>query len=246
MPNGIDLSHSVENEYFCLMLTRALGLPSASVEMANFEGKNVLVVERFDRRFTRDKRLLRLPQEDCCQALSIPWTRKYESDGGPGIAQILPLLAGSDEAQSDRRTFLKAIIVIWLLAATDGHAKNFSLALMPGGGYHLTPLYDIVSAQPSLDARQIRRNKMKMAMAIGDTRRYAVDTIAGRHFVQTAVKSGMGKIIADEVIDSILAEMPAALDRVQARLPRGFPEELSTSITRGVQSRLALLARSRR
>jgi serine/threonine-protein kinase HipA len=241
LPNGIDLSNSVENEYLCLTLTKAMGLPSANVEMATFGGKRVLVVERFDRLFTSDKRLLRIPQEDCCQALSVPWTRKYESEGGPGVQQILKLLAGSDDANADRRNFLKAIIVFWLLGATDGHAKNFSVFLSPGGGFRLTPLYDIVSAQPSLAAKQIRRNKMKMAMAVGDKRHYTIESIVGRHFVQSAVKAGLGRAIALEVIEDILETGPEALESVMAGLPKGFPVAVAEPIAEVVRSRLQRL-----
>ncbi|MEA3110031.1 MAG: serine/threonine-protein kinase HipA, partial [Gammaproteobacteria bacterium] len=80
LPIGIDLSNSVENEHLCLELVRAFGLPSAQSEIKDFAGRRVLVVERFDRTWTKDGRLLRVPQEDCCQALSIPPSRKYESD----------------------------------------------------------------------------------------------------------------------------------------------------------------------
>ncbi len=243
LPNGIDLSNSVENEYFCLTLTKAMGLPSAKVAMATFGGKRVLIVERFDRQFTGDKRLLRVPQEDCCQALSVPWTRKYENEGGPGVQQILKLLAGSDTADADRRNFLKAIIVFWLLGATDGHAKNFGVFLSPGGGYRLTPLYDIISAQPSLAARQIRRNKMKMAMAVGDKRHYAMEAIAGRHFIQSAIKAGLGRPIALAVIGDVLETGPKALERVLARLPKGFPGAVAGPIAEGVRSRLKQLGR---
>jgi serine/threonine-protein kinase HipA len=143
LPNGIDLSCSVENEFFCLKLTAALGLPSAEVEIADFGGQRVLVVERFDRRWARDGRLLRLPQEDCCQALSVPPSLKYEADGGPGIPAILNLLNGSDDPTADRHRVLKALVVFWLLGATDGHAKNFSIFLGPGGRFSATPLYDV-------------------------------------------------------------------------------------------------------
>lgn len=244
LPNGIDLSNSVENEYLCLTLTKAFGLPSANVEMASFDGRRVLVVERFDRLFTKDRRLLRVPQEDCCQALSVLWTRKYENEGGPGIVQILRLLAGSDDADADRRHFLKSIIVFWLLAATDGHAKNFSVQLSSGGGYRLTPLYDVISAQPSLDAHQIRRNKMKLAMAVGDKRHYAVETIAGRHFVQSAVKAGLGKTVALEVIRDVLDTVPKAMDRVMSKLPKDFPARVAEPVAEGIQARLDQLARS--
>lgn len=245
LPNGLDLSNSVENEYLCLALTKAMGLPSANAEMTAFGGKRVLIVERFDRLFTKDKRLLRVPQEDCCQALSVPWTRKYESEGGPGIQQILKLLAGSDEADADRRNFLKANIVFWLLGATDGHAKNFSVFLSPGGGYRLTPLYDIVSAQPSLAAKQIRHNKMKMAMAVGDKRHYTIESIVGRHFIQSAVKAGIGRAIALEVIDDVLEKSPGALEQVMAGLPKDFPAAVAEPIAQGVRSRLQVLDRSR-
>lgn len=245
LPNGIDLSNSVENEYLCLTLTRALGLPSAKVEMATFGKKRVLIVERFDRLFTDDKRLLRVPQEDCCQALSVPWTIKYENRGGPGVQQILKLLAGSDEAGTDRKHFLKATIVFWLLGATDGHAKNFSVFLLPGGSYHMTPLYDIVSVQPSFDAKQIPRNKMKLAMAVGDNRHYTIDTISGRHFVQSAEKAGLGRKVALDVIDEILHNGLSAIERVLAGLPADFPAAVAKSITKGFRSRLAQLAQSR-
>lgn len=245
LPNGIDLSNSVENEYLCLTLTKTMGLPSANAEMATFGSKRVLIVERFDRLFTDNKRLLRIPQEDCCQALSVPWTLKYESEGGPGVQQILKLLAGSDDADTDRRNFLKAIIVFWLLGATDGHAKNFSVFLSPGGGYRLTPLYDIVSAQPSLAAKQIRRNKMKMAMAVGDNRHYTMESVVGRHFIQSAIKAGLGRAIALEVIEDILETGPKALERVLAGLPKGFPGTVAEPIAEGVRSRLQQLDRGR-
>lgn len=245
LPNGIDLSNSVENEYFCLTLIQALGLPSAHVEMATFGTKRVLVVERFDRLFTADKRLLRVPQEDCCQALSVPWTRKYESEGGPGMRQILRLLAGSDDANADRRNFLKALIVFWLLGATDGHAKNFSVFISPGGGFRMTPLYDVVSAQPSVNAKQIRHNQMKLAMAVGANRHYAIGSIGRRHFVQSAEKAGLGRGIAIDVVDDVLKVGIPALEHVMSRLPEGFPEKIAQSIARGFRSRLTQLEQDR-
>ncbi len=223
LPNGIDLSESVENEYLCLALARAFGLPSANVEMAVFGDRRVLVVERFDREFTSDNRLLRVPQEDLCQALSVPWTRKYEAEGGPGLAKILKLLAGSDDADADQRQFLKAVVVFWLLGATDGHAKNFSIFLSPGGGYRSTPLYDIVSLQPSFDAGKLRHNRMKMAMAVGDKRHYTVDAITARHFIQSAKKGDVGRAVARAVIDDVISSGPKVLERVAQELPDDFP-----------------------
>jgi serine/threonine-protein kinase HipA len=125
-----------------LKLTSSLGLTSANVAIADFNGNRVLVVERFDRLWTRARRLLRLPQEDCCQSLSAPPTRKYESDGGLGMAAILNS-QGQRRSEADQRLFLKAQSFL-ASGAPDGHAKNFSVFLRPGGCFRLTPLYDVM------------------------------------------------------------------------------------------------------
>jgi serine/threonine-protein kinase HipA len=244
LPSGVDLTRSVENEYLCLKLTAGLGLPSAHVAMADFKGNRVLVVERFDRLWTRDRRLLRLPQEDCCQSLSVPPMRKYESDGGPGMAAILNILKGSDDPEADRCFFLKAQIVFWLLGATDGHAKNFSVFLRPGGRFRLTPLYDVMSVQPAVDAKQLRRNKMKLALAVGDNRHYAVHEIMPRHFLQTAAKSGIPASAVQSILNDLLEAGQSAVRKATEELPAGFPEELAQSIVSGLRARMRLVDQS--
>ena len=244
LPNGIDLTDSVENEHFCLELVGALGLPMAKSTIIDFAGKRVLAIERFDRTWTKDGRLLRLPQEDCCQALSVPPARKYESDGGPGIRKISEFLKGSDTPDSDQRIFFKSQMVFWLLGATDGHAKNFSIRLAPGGRFRLTPLYDIISTQPSLDAGQIQQNQMKLAMAIGTNRHYAVHTIVGRHFVQTAKASGLPDKMVTDVIGELKDTAAKSIDQARAVLPKDFPEQIAASIAEGATQRLKTLTRS--
>jgi serine/threonine-protein kinase HipA len=242
LPNGIDLSNSVENEYFCLKLLAALGVPAANAGIANFGGRRTLIVERFDRRWTNDKRLLRLPQEDCCQALSVPPTRKYQSDGGPGMKDILQLLKGSDAPNEDSATFLRASIVFWLIGATDGHAKNFSLFLSPGGRFRLTPLYDVLSAQPSLDAGQIQRKAFKLAMSVGKNRHYAMNEIQPRHFIQTAEISGVGAAVVHTIFKDLVENAEAAFAKVLKALPKGFPAELTDSIKAAARHRISLIS----
>lgn len=238
LPNGIDLTNSVENEHLCLELVAALGLPVAKSRIVDFAGRRVLAVERFDRTWTRDGRLLRVPQEDCCQALSVPPARKYESDGGPGIRKISDFLKGSDTPEADQAAFFKAQIVFWLLAATDGHAKNFSIRLSPGGRFVLTPLYDIISTQPSLDSKQIMQNQMKLAMAIGEKRHYVVHTVLGRHFVQTAKSCGLPDKTVTDVIQQIGDTAVKSIDQVLAALPKDFPANIAASIADGAKRRL--------
>jgi serine/threonine-protein kinase HipA len=241
LPNGVDLSNSVENEYLCLKLLAALGVPTATAEIADFGDRRTLVVERFDRLWTKDGRLLRRPQEDTCQALSIPPTRKYQSDGGPGMREILELLKGSDRPIEDIATFLRANIVFWLIGATDGHAKNFSVFLGPGGRFSMTPLYDVLTAQPSLDANQIRRNKFKLAMSVGTNRHYAIAEIMPRHFMQTAGDSGVANSLVQAILDDLGARSLKMIDAVIETLPAGFPGAVADSVRRGVSQRLRLL-----
>ncbi len=242
LPNGIDLSNSVENEYFCLKLLAALGVPTADAEIADFGDRRTLIVERFDRRWTNDGRLLRLPQEDICQAFSVPPTRKYQSDGGPGMRDIIELLKGSDMPEQDIATFMRARILFWMLGATDGHAKNFSITLGPGGRFRLTRLYDVLSAQPSLDAGQIQQKKFKLAMSVGKNRHYPVEEIKPRHFLQTAELAGVGAPLMRAIFEDLGANAVEQTDAVIAALPRNFPDQLVASVRAGVKSRLRLLA----
>lgn len=238
LPNGLDLSNSIENEYYCLKLMGAFGLPVAAAEIRVFGKAKALVIERFDRRWTRDGRLLRIPQEDCCQALSVPPNSKYQIEGGPGMADILSLLKAGDTPGEDQKTFLKAQVLFWLIGATDGHAKNFSVFLGAGGRFQLTPLYDVLTAQPSLDARRITRQQFKLAMSVGDHRHYRLDTIEGRHFVQTTERAGLPGALATKAIEEIAGRAEEALMAVERALPGGFPVELHASVQRGVRARL--------
>jgi len=237
LPNRINLSNSVENEYYCLKLVAAFGLPVNGAEISLFGKTKALVIERFDRRWTKDGRLLRLPQEDCCQALSVPPGRKYQNEGGPGMVEILNLLKGSDTPAEDQRKFLKAQILYWLLGATDGHAKNFSLFLGPGGRFYMTPLYDILTAQPSLDAHRIVHKQMKLAMAVGK-QHYAIEYIQPRHFIQTTERAGLPGALAADAFKEIVEGAPAAIAAVEKQLPTDFPDSIHASVRAGFLSRL--------
>lgn len=245
LPNGIDLSNSVENEYLCLKLLEGFGIPAANVEIADFGGRRTLIVERFDRRWARDGRLLHLPQEDICQALSVPPTRKYQSDGGPGMREIVQLLKGSDRPEDDIAIFMRTCIVFWMLGATDGHAKNFSVFLDPGGRFRMTPMYDVLTAQPSLDAGQIQRKKFKLAMSVGKNRHYPVLDIMPRHFVQTADIAGVGKSLMRAIFDDLSAHAMRQADGVISSLPDSFPDELVDSVRSAIEARASLLAETK-
>lgn len=241
LPNGMDLTDSVENEYLCLKLMAGFDLKVANAEIGRFGERKALIVERFDRLHTADGRLIRLPQEDFCQALSVPPTRKYQNEGGPGIAEIMNALRGSDEPTEDRMAFFKANILFWLFGATDGHAKNFSIALLPQGRFHLTPFYDVLTVQPSLDAGQLNRKDFKLAMRLGKSRHYKVEEIVTRHFMETGVQAGLSREAIAALLDDIRSSADKAINTTYDALPRDFPAALTDSLATAITDRLRLL-----
>lgn len=224
--NSLDLSTSCENEWLCLRIAEAYGFDCAKAEISQFGSCKALAVERFDRKMLPDGRILRLPTEDLCQALGVSPELKYESEGGPGVADVLGLLRYSAEP-SDSMTFFKAQVLFWILGATDGHAKNFSIFL-DADGYRLTPLYDILTIWPLVATRGIELNKAKLAMAIaGNNRHYKITEIRKRHFLAMASANGLR---ADEVkreIEAMAEATPSVTAQVSAELPPGFPESVS-------------------
>lgn len=240
-----DLTTSVENEWLCMQLLQAFGLPAASTEIQDFAGQRVLCVERFDRRLHSSGRwIMRLPQEDFCQVHGLPPSLKYEAEGGPGLPQIAKILANSKRAQRDIATVLKAQILFWMLAATDGHAKNFSIRLLARGRYQLTPLYDVVSIWPIVGdaANQLSWHKAKLAMAVsGKNRHYLLKDIQRRHFNAMAPRCGYGDS-AEPLIEEILARVPGAIAEVSAKLPTHFPQRVAAAILGGLQDSANRLA----
>ncbi|MEO1246465.1 MAG: type II toxin-antitoxin system HipA family toxin [Pseudomonadota bacterium] len=232
-----DLSTSVENEWLCAQIVREFGLPVANCDIADFADQHVLVVERFDRRLAHDKQwLIRLPQEDMCQATGTPPALRYESDGGPGISDICTLLLGSRNAAMDRRSFFKAQVLFWLLCATDGHAKNFSVFIEPQGRFYLTPIYDVLSAYPILGGgrNQLAPQKAKMAMAVsGKNRHYEWSEIQARHWISTAAEVGL-EAAAEEDILELAKQATSVVERVSALLPQDFPDIVSGPIFDGL------------
>lgn len=240
----IDLSDSVENEWLCLALARELGLPTPAARIETFAGVKALVVERFDRQRSSDGSwIIRLPQEDFCQALGVPPARKYEVDGGPGIADGMNLLQQSIDPQKDRSTFMRTVIFYWMLAAIDGHAKNFSLFLHPGGRCSLTPIYDVISAYPLIETRELEAQKITLAMAaLGKNRHYRWHQIQARHWRSTAERCRFPERELARIVEELLEETEPAVERARGSLPSGFPERVAEPILGGVLGRLERLA----
>jgi serine/threonine-protein kinase HipA len=152
------------NEHLSLDAARRAGLIVARTRIMRFGDQTAVVVERYDRR-SSGGRVLRIHQEDLCQALGIPPSRKYQNDGGPGpprIARFLRRVMSPRNGDLAVLRFFDALAWNWLIGGTDAHAKNYSL-LLAGGQVRLAPLYDVASTLPY----GMHERKLRLAMKIG-------------------------------------------------------------------------------
>lgn len=241
---NFDMSTSIENEWLCLEIMRAYGLPVPLAHPLQFEDVKVLGVERFDRAWTQsgqaERWIMRLPQEDMCQATGTPPGLKYESDGGPGVKAIMKLLATSREPERDRRNFFQAQVINWMLGATDGHAKNFSIFVRAGGSFELTPFYDVLSAYPVMGKRpnMFSPYKAKLAMAVRSKNpHWVMRDVRRRHWLHVGRQFGIvgldGQPV-DAILDDLANRAPDVVHAVSAKLPENFPRSVSEPIFEGI------------
>jgi len=220
------------------LVLKEFSIPVADSVIGMFGGIKALVVTRFDRRMSGDGTwIIRLPQEDLCQALGVPPGLKYENNGGPGIASIMRLLMGSTNRAQDSRNFMKVQFIFWLLAAIDGHGKNFSIFLEPLGRYHLTPMYDVLSAYTLLEKGNISPQRIKMAMALrGKKPHYNLQRIQRRHWLNTAKACGFPEDEMKDIISEVLDSMETVIDRVGNQVPDGPEQEVAEAIFKGMRA----------
>lgn len=147
------------NEMFCMAVADRIGLDAAKTELMTISGRPCLVSSRFDRTEQQES-VIRLHQEDLCQALSVPTNLKYEANSGPGFRHFHRLLTEIGRG-GDISSMVRSAVLNFVLGNSDAHGKNFAI-VFTREGRRLAPLYDIVStAVYDLDR--------DMAMAIGET-----------------------------------------------------------------------------
>ena len=229
----------VENEHLCLRLARAAGLPAATTRMERFGDQLALVVTRYDRRRVGSQ-WVRLHQEDFCQALGVPPERKYQNEGGPTVRNMLDLVRSeSSSPDEDVRTLARAIMLNWILAATDSHAKNFSLLIGPAGQVRLAPLYDIASFFPY--SEEPRRLKLSNRVG-GEYRLYDVGRREWERF-RTENDLDWDTVSAcRELAQSVLAALPKAVSEAgQDAGDRRIIEELAERLAKRAEAVLLWL-----
>jgi serine/threonine-protein kinase HipA len=227
-PTGHFDGHA-ENEHICLTLARGLGLPTAQSKVMRFKNEIAIVIDRYDRQ-RKGNDIIRVHQEDVCQALGIVPTKKYQNEGGPSGNDIAELVRTySTDRQEDLNTFIAAMGFNWLIAGTDAHAKNYSL-LLSGRRVRLAPLYDLASILP-YDGVDLQ--KIKLAMKIGGE--YKLSQIGLRQWQKFAREMRME---SDELIDLLISMATQLPDEVNAVRSRARDEGLDAPIIEHLATQL--------
>lgn len=213
------------NEHLCLSAAQLTGLRAAGSQVVSFGDQRAIVVERYDRTYRSDGQILRVHQEDMCQALGLAPTAKYQNEGGPTPERLIALMQHeilpAPTAAEDVLRFVEALVFNWIIAGTDAHAKNYSL-LLSGSQVRLAPLYDIASALPYED---MYLPKLRMAMRVG--REYKLESVCGRHWRRLAEVAGLD---ADNVV--------AKAKELIARVPKAFADARAVAAVEELGSRL--------
>ena len=203
----------VANEAYCMALAGEIGLRVAPAEPLRADRLEALLVERYDR-VRRGLEVQRIHQEDFCQATGRPPEMKYESEGGPGVAECGSLIRTHAAGPgASLLQFLDALLFNLLIGNADAHSKNYSLLLEGEGAPRLAPLYDLLSTRV-----YGRRFGRKMGMKYGGE--YRPDRIRGRHLDRLGDDLG---IAARRVRAHARAIAARALDSREAARERLLP-----------------------
>lgn len=173
------------DEYLTMRIAQACGLPSERVEYHEFHGVPAIIATRYDRRSTSEG-IVRIHQEDLCQALSITPSKKYAEDGGPSTPDVIDVLRATTSRQDSIRTFAAMLFFNYLMGAPDAHAKNYSLLHLSAKRCVVAPLYDVASGLP-YDLSGGR--PLRMAMSIGGENRLGF--VCREHVVRFASLAGI-------------------------------------------------------
>ncbi len=218
-----------QNEYICMKLAKTFGLPVPNVDLLNIAGKDVFVVERYDR-IKKDNSIQRLHQEDFCQALGIMSTSKYQNDGGPGITDIFNAIKDNCTMPAlETQKFLRYVIFNFIIGNCDSHGKNYSL-LYNNRAVELSPLYDAVSTviYPGLTE--------KLSMKIGN--HYEIQKVNKEDFSLLAESLNIKGNVITKIFDDFGRNCNQAFEKLQTE--EKVSKSVLDSIYSVVSSKIAL------
>jgi len=215
-PGLVGYNHSAECEYLTMKLAAAVGLATAKVDLVEYEGVVAVAVARFDREQRADGAVVRVHQEDLCQALGADPALRYESEGGPSVAQLGDLFARSQVARTaveSKRALFDAVAFNWLTLGTDAHARNYSIQHLPGRT-RFAPLYDLMSAAPYPTQINLRDRRTRLAQSVGGEYRFTA--VRERHWERLGRALGRSGTDSGARVRQLAEDVSFRVDEVAA------------------------------
>ena len=190
-----DYRHLPAYETFTTLLAKAIGLPVVDIKLCSIADTHYALIERYDRYPLENGQIMRLHQEDFCQALGFGHERKYQEDGGPTFADCYQLVQDvSIDPANDVQHLLRWQAFNVLAGNSDGHAKNLSLLHQANGEIRLAPFYDLVCT------RAVERIDYHLAFSVGDERNPGIVTL--KHWDILANQCGLRpQFLQNQVLD---------------------------------------------
>lgn len=227
-------------EHACMRLAAAVGIPTANTRLLSVP-EPVLLVERFDRRRSRDG-VQRLHIIDACQALGLMPELKYERAygdqdavkhmrDGVSLSQLFGLAGISPSPLAMRAKLLDRVIFNVLVGNTDAHGKNWSFFVAAQAGVlTLAPAYDLVE----VDAVAHEHMSVSFAMGIGDA--FHLEDLSPFEWASMAAQTNVAPKFLATRIKALCEALPRAFLAIQPDLQRqGVRHELLG----GMEERLA-------
>lgn len=221
--SGDDYPLQCANEHFFMSVARESGVEAARTTLYHdVNGREVLVVERFDRGAGG-----KVPQEDGCQMTNTYASGKYDVSWRE-IAETL--LRVTDGSTLGLARLMEVIAFSWLVGNADLHAKNVSIQWRPDVGVVLSPAYDLLSTLPyrHLD----RHMALKMDGRDSNLKRKSFLAFFGRH--------GLPERAIHRTLDKILDRVPRWLPRLEEI---GYDGETTDGLRTEIARRRESLAR---
>ena len=252
--NNPYLHHTAENEWFCMEFARRLSLPIPDLTLKTFGDQTVLIVKRFDRIIDESNQSIhRIHQEDFCQILGRPHTKKYEQteEDERLVEQCLNKLRTSNRIRDDQALFIKGQIVQWLLGAGDGHLKNYSFFLSGPNQYRLTPFYDIMSNEPYDQDNpkailQVHEGLRKsypadLAFGLGPQGHTTPDNIHPEDFRALEAHTLLTKDEIDQILQGIHQTLDKTVHQLKHEVNDTVPDSILEPILHGIIQRRQVL-----
>jgi serine/threonine-protein kinase HipA len=182
-------------------------------------------------------KVLRIHQEDMCQSLARMPHLKYQNQGGPSAVEVMQLIRQHSTArETDAQRFLDALILNWLIAGTDAHAKNYSFLIATRGQVRLAPLYDVASSLPY--PQQVYPRHATLAMKIGN--QYKVRQVGPREWKKAAAELRCDEAALRSRIVELATLIPDAASQIQRDMKaQGITHEVLQRLVTALQERCA-------